>query len=160
MIRNGVMDPEKPARSEYLRAWDRLTRFVALRDHSRFELETKLRQRDFSPGVIKRVLTDAEKHGLITSEFAIASRQRELFDRRLKSRRFIEEQLRRRQLPLPAPTEADEELELGKMRELVSRKYGSPDRLSFEERQRAFRFLKYRGFEDRSIQRVLNHEEL
>ena len=155
-----MIDPEKPARSEYLRAWDRLTRFLALRDHSRSELEVKLRQREFTPDLVERVLDDAEKHGLITSEVAIASRQREILDRRLKSRRFIDEQLRRRQLPLPAPGERDDEIELGKMRELIQRKYGIPDQLSLDERRRAFRFLQYRGFEDRSIQRVLNHEEL
>ena len=151
------MEAERTAKSEYARAWARATRVLTLRDHSRDELEHKLRHRQFSPEVIARVLADAETQGLIASDEALATRQRELFDRRLKSRRFIEEQLRLKRLPIPAP-EADD-VELAKIRELVARKFGEPAGLTFDDRARAVRFLKYRGFEDRLIHVVLNHAE-
>ena len=139
-------------RSEYARALDLLTRYLALRDHSRQELERKLSRR-FEAELVERVLNEADERGWIGQPEEIAARAALALQRRKKSRRYIEGQLRKRGLPLPP---RDDEAELENVRELIERKFGPPAELSFDERAKAFRFLKYRGFADRLIRTVLN----
>lgn len=144
----------KSNRSEYARALDLLTRYLALRDHSRLELERKLSRR-FEADLVARVLEEADAHGWIGEPEDIAARAASALQRRMKSRRYVEGQLRKRGLPLPP---RDDEKELANARALIERKFGAPTDLSFEERARAFRFLKYRGFEDRLIRMVFHAE--
>ncbi|MGE0527770.1 MAG: regulatory protein RecX [Bdellovibrionales bacterium] len=156
-----ISEPESP-RALYARAQDALTRYLALRDHSRFELRTKLLRR-FPPEVVDRVLAEADENGWLPSEEIMAKRAVESYERKLKSRRYIEGQLRKRGLPVPDATTAsefepeveEESVEVQKARALVERKFGA-HKLSFEERAKAFRYLKYRGFEDRWIRQVLS----
>lgn len=97
-------------------------------------------------------MTEAEENGWLTAEDQIAERLVLALERRQKSRRYIEGQLKKRRLPIPKG-EAENEIEI--VRNLVERKFGS-EKLSFEERAKAYRFLKYRGFADRAIRQVLN----
>jgi regulatory protein len=147
--------PQEKTRSEYARAMERLNRYLALRDHSRFELKQKL-LKSFDPELVEHVVAEASDAGWLASEEEIAARAALTYARQNKSRSYIEAQLRKRHLPLP-PLSAEEELD--KIRALVERRFGLIRDLSFEERQRVFRFLKYRGFEDRSIRQVMHDEE-
>lgn len=140
-------------KNDYSRALDSLTRYLALRDHSRHELKTKLLRR-FSPELVERLMTEAEDHGWLISEEQIAERLVLALERKQKSRRYIEVQLRKRRLPVPA---ANEDSEAEKIRHLVHRKFGE-GQLSFEDKAKAYRFLKYRGFSDRAIRQVLNEK--
>lgn len=141
-------------RDEYTRARDRISRYLALRDHSRYELQQKL-SRFFSEEIVARVLNEAESHGWIAPEEVIAERAAKALSRKCKSQRYIEGALRKRRLPIPP---RDTENEIDKIRQLVERKFGPAAELSFEEKAKAFRFLKYRGFDDRSIRQVLNEK--
>ena len=143
---------------DLIRARTRLTRYLAMRDHSAAELMLKL-ARYHPPAMIDRVIADAAAAGLLASDEQIARRKIESFARRLKSRRYIEARLREKGLPVPFPGEDDDAVEVAKARELVAGKFGDPLELSIEERGVAFRFLQYRGFEDRHIKRVFSHEE-
>lgn len=142
-----------PSRNELARARDRLTRYLALRDHSLHELRTKL-ERNFERELVDKVLEEADANGWLTPEEQIAERLAAALGRRNKSHRYIEAQLRKRKLPVPL-AEADDEIE--RIRHLVERKFGT-DSLSFEDKAKAYRFLKYRGFGDRAIRQVLNEK--
>jgi regulatory protein len=147
----------KPAKSdsktEYIKALDSLTRYLALRDHSRLELRQKLSRR-FSSEMVNKVLAEAEQNGWLLDEAKVAERSVAALRRRQKSQRYIEGKLRQRGLPVPA-REVDSELE--SIRELLVRKFGE-EKLSYEDKAKAFRFLKYRGFQDRAIRQVLNEK--
>lgn len=145
---------EKKARSDLSRARDRISWYLAQRDHSRFELRTKL-SRAFPPEIVDQVMNEAEEHRLIAPEDEIAARMALSLQRRNKSRMYIEGQLRKKRLPLPA---FDDEAELESVRTVLERKFGPAHELSFEQRTKAYRFLKYRGFKDRWIRQVLNEK--
>lgn len=145
---------ESPARSEYSRALDHLTRYLALRDHSQYELKTKL-LRAFDPELVERLMVEADENGWLVPEDQIAERLVLAFERRQKSRRYIEDQLKKRHLPIP---QARAENEIETVRNLFERKFGVK-KLSWEERTKAYRFLKYRGFADRAIREVLKENE-
>lgn len=138
-------------KSEYTQALDLLTRYLALRDHSRLELQQKLSRR-FDAALVEQVLNDADAKGWMGVPEEIAARAALVWQRRKKSRRYVEEQLQKRGLPLPAH---DEVAELENARMLLVRKFGPPEDLSDEDRQKAHRFLEYRGFADQLIRTVL-----
>lgn len=141
-------------RSSFDRALEALTRYLSVRDHSRFELQTKLERR-FEPAVVEEVLAFAEKKRLLLNEQSVAENLVEQLVRKHKSRRFIETELEKRRLPRPQFTA--EETELANMRLLLKRKFGLQP-LSLEDQAKAYRFLKYRGFEESAIQQVI-HEK-
>ncbi len=145
---------ETKTKEEYARARDRLTRYLALRDHSRFELRQKLLRR-FSTTVVDRVLDEASNCGWLASDEAVAEQAVRMLERKGKSRRYIEGALRQKRLPLPP---RDDAAEVRKVRDLVEKKFGSVAELTFEQKGKAVRFLKYRGFEDRCIRQVLNEK--
>jgi SOS response regulatory protein OraA/RecX len=142
-------------KSEYSRAVDSLSRYLALRDHSRHELQSKLRRR-FAPELVEQVIAEAEERNLIAPPEQISERAALAWQRRLKSRRYIEAQLLKRRLPLP-PRDDTQELET--VRALVERKFGPANDLSYEDKGKVYRYLKFRGFDDRSIGKVLNGQE-
>jgi SOS response regulatory protein OraA/RecX len=141
--------------SAYARALDALTRYLALRDHSLYELRTKLGRR-FEPELVEKLLNEAELNGWLTPEEQIAERLALSLARRHKSQMYIDGQLRQRGLP-PVKTEAEGAGELESIRHLVERKFGTGP-LSYDDKGKAYRFLKYRGFKDSAIRQVLNEE--
>lgn len=128
-----------------------MTRYLALRDHSRYELKQKLSSQ-FPPEVVAQVLTQAEARGFIGNEDEIAARAALAYQRRGKSRLYIEGQLRKRGLPVPPP---DDDVELKTVRDLITRKFGDLTELTRDDYPKVVRFLKYRGFPDRLIRQVL-----
>lgn len=141
-------------RSSFDRALEALTRYLSVRDHSRFELQTKLERR-FDPAVVEEVLTHAARKRLLLNEKSVAENLVEQLVRKHKSRRFIETELEKRRLPTPEFTAA--ETELANMRLLLKRKFGVQP-LSLEDQAKAYRFLKYRGFDESAIQQVINEK--
>jgi SOS response regulatory protein OraA/RecX len=146
-----LLSPAAAEKSEYARALDSLTRYLARRDHSKSELRTRL-GRKYPTELVDRLLSDAEDSGWLPPEDQLAQRLALTLARRHKSRAYIEAQLRAKGLPVK-----DGGPELENARHLVERKFG-PGPLTSEDQERAYRFLKYRGFEDRVIQQVLNEE--
>lgn len=143
----------RESQTELLKALDSIARYLALRDHSLHELKQKLSRR-YEDEIIREALGEAEARGWLGDEQAIAERLAGALARKNKSRRYIEAQLKKRRLPA-VTLEATNELE--KARELLVRKFGE-EKLSFEDKAKAFRFLRNRGFDDRSIRKVLNNE--
>ncbi len=144
---------EAETKAEYLKALEALTRYLAVRDHSPWELKCKLERR-FDEQTVNRVLTEARENGWLAPDETLAENLAESLKRKNKSRRYIVEQLRRRRLPVIA---LSSEGEIEKIRTLLNKKFGGTS-LNFEDKTKAIRFLKYRGFEDRAIRQVLNEE--
>jgi len=149
--------PGKNARSESSRALARLTRYLALRDHSKFELKTKL-GRQFPADVVEEALIEAETRGWLANEAQMAERLALALASRHKSQMYIEAELRKRQLPVPP---LDDQAELANIRHFLERKFVADD-LSYkeqtEERTKAYRFLMNRGFKESLIKKVLDEK--
>jgi SOS response regulatory protein OraA/RecX len=111
--------------------------------------------RRFDAELVERLLTEADENGWLAPEEQIAERLVLALQRRQKSGRYIEAQLMKRRLP---KVKREEETEEEIIRGLVERKFGI-EKLSFEEKAKAYRFLKYRGFADRMIRKVLNEKQ-
>jgi len=138
----------------FRRALDTVARLLALRDHSLHELRQKLARR-YEEALIESVLVEAEARNWLLNEQDVAKRLCEQLGRRGKSRGYINAQLRKRRLPEVAMAGEDE---LQKARELLVKKFGA-EKLSYEDKGKAYRFLKYRGFEDQWIRKALNDEQ-
>lgn len=140
--------------SEFEKALENLARYLAMRDHSEQELRTKLERR-YSPEVTEKTIAFAVERELLAAPEILAERATRDLNRRRKSHLYIQSLLKKRGLPATA-VNTDEELE--KIRRLLNSKFGSAQELAYEEKQKAHRFLKYRGFEDALIHKVLNEK--
>jgi regulatory protein len=137
-------------KAEFNRALDSVARFLAMRDHSQHELKTKLKRR-FEEPLVEAVVAEAEARGWLIPEERIAENLVAALERRGKSFAYIQLQLRKRRLPVPA---MNSENEIEKARQLLVKKFGE-EKLSYEDKAKAFRFLKYRGFPDSAIRKAM-----
>ena len=141
--------------SETAQALKALCAHLGRRDHSRLELQEKL-AKHFAPEIIDEVFRIADTKGWLQSEAEIATHAALTFQRKLKSRLYIEAQLLKRGLP-PAPHDDARELEIVRM--LVIKKFGHPDQLEDGLRRQASIYLRNRGFEEHLIQMVVKDAE-
>ncbi|MGZ3722267.1 MAG: regulatory protein RecX [Bdellovibrionales bacterium] len=139
---------------EFTQALELLARSLAIRDHSRLELQEKLSKR-FAAELIAGVMAEAERKGWLLPENEIAERAALTFQRKLKSRTYVENQLQKRGLPVPPH---DNEAEQATARRVVEKKFGAIEDLQPEERTQALRYLSNRGFDESTIRMVLNAE--
>jgi SOS response regulatory protein OraA/RecX len=136
------------------KALESLARYLAMRDHSEAELRTKMRRR-FDLDVIEKALEFARSREWLTAPEKLAKKATEELNRRKKSHRYIQNALRKRGLPA---TRAESSEEMEKIRQLLRSKFVEAAELSYEEKANAYRFLRYRGFEDALIRKVLNEK--
>jgi SOS response regulatory protein OraA/RecX len=137
------------------KALESLARYLAMRDHSETELRTKMSLR-FELDVIEKAIQLARDRDLLPEPEKMAQRATEEFNRRKKSHRYIQNSLQKRGLPA---TQADSDGELEKIRQLLRSKFVEVADLSYEERTKAYRYLRYRGFEDSLIRKVLKNDD-
>lgn len=140
----------------YQKALNKAADLLARRNHSEKELREKM-SRFFEPELIDRVIEEAwERHWLLPPE-ELAENAAKSWSRSNKSARYIREQLKKRGLP---PVDVDEDEELQKMRTLLEKKFRLSDpesaNLNYEDRVKAYRYLKYRGFADSLIRKVIH----
>jgi len=139
----------------FAKALESLARYLAMRDHSETELRTKMRRR-FEPDIVEHALIQAKERDWLVAPEKLAQRVIEALGRRKKSHRYIQNALKKRGLP---STTADSEDEIEKIRHLLRSKFVGTQDLSYEEKTKAYRFLKYRGFQDALIRKVLNEQK-
>lgn len=140
----------------FQKALNKAADLLARRNHSEKELREKM-SRFFEPEIIDQVIEEAwERHWLLPPE-ELAETAARSWSRSNKSARYIQEQLKKRGLP---PVDVDEEEELQKMKTLLEKKFRLSDvdtlNLSYEDRVKAYRYLKYRGFADSLIRKVIH----
>ena len=132
-------------------ALDRLADYLAKRDHSEYELEVKLARRH-TPEEIKEALAEAHDRKWILPPDELAEKVVRHLLARKKSTTYIRGYLRKLRLP---EAEISAESEVDGALALLLRKFGGLDTLSWDDKQRAARYLSYRGFKPHLISKAI-----
>lgn len=152
------MDETESAENLHRRALNKTADILARRDHSEKELREKL-SRFFPPDLIETVVSEARERRWLAPPEELARSAARSWGRTQKSAQYIREQLKKRGLPEVA---FDAEDELAKMKTLLRRKFRFTDpetmNLNDEDRLKARRLLKSRGFTDDLIRKVIQDE--
>jgi regulatory protein len=140
----------------------RALRLLAAREHSRAELERKLKPHEEEPGSLQTALDDLQARGFIDEQRVLASvinrRSAKLGGARLK------QELQAKGLDASAVAQALADLapgEFERAHEVWRKKYANPAQTPAERGKHA-RFLIARGFSSEVVRRVVNmpHDEL
>ena len=137
----------------------RALRLLGQREHSRAELERKLRQHETEPGELARALDDLQAKGFIDEQRVLES---VVFRRapRLGAMR-VRQELQAKGLAPEAIAQAVAELqgsEVERAREVWRKKFQEPA-ADAQGRARQMRFLAARGFGGETIHRVVKGSE-
>lgn len=137
----------------------RALRLLAGREHSRTELERKLKAHETEPGELSRVLDELHAKGFINEQRVLESVVHRRAARLGAAR--VRQELQAKGLDPAAVAEAVAQLqgsEVERAREVWRKKFGTPP-ADAAERGRQMRFLASRGFGGEAIRRALNGEE-
>jgi regulatory protein len=132
---------------------------LARREHTRRELSDKLAAKSFDPDVIRAVLDDLEREGLISSgrfaESFVAARAA-----RGQGPVRIARELAERGVESPGDWLDDGRYDWNRLaREVRRKKFGESLPSAFREKARQARFLEYRGFSQDQIRRALGSDD-
>jgi regulatory protein len=132
---------------------------LARREHSRRELGDKLAARSFDPDVIREVLDDLEREGLLSAgryaETFVAARYA-----RGQGPLRIRRELAERGVEPPAGWLDDERYDWNRLARDVRRKrFGEALPSEYREKAKQARFLEYRGFAQEQIRRALEFDD-
>ena len=131
-----------------------LANYLARRDHSELELRQKLKRR-YAADLIEQVITEAQERGWICPPDELALRVAQQLNRKKKGYLYIAKYLKQRGLP---PPQADHDTEVDKAIDLIHTLVPEAGTcaLTFEQKQKAYRQLQRRGFEDPIIREALH----
>ena len=137
----------------------RALRLLGQREHSRLELERKLRSHETEPGELARALDDLQAKGFINEQRVLES---VVYRRapRLGAQR-VRQELQAKGLAPEAIAQAVAELqgsELERAREVWRKKFGEPA-ADAQGRAKQVRFLASRGFGGETVRRVVQGAE-
>ena len=124
------------------RAIDRVGRYLARRDHSIYELQTKLSQH-FDEDEVEFAIQFAEDSGWLRPPEDLAERLKESLNERNKSARYIQDKLRRKGLP---SVDTEESVEIAKCKAVLMSLATKNDILEHNSKAKVFRKLASRGF--------------
>lgn len=127
--------------------------YLAQRDHSRSELQLKLSRFDFSPEQIENALIHAESKGWLLPADTLSHKVAEELHRKKKSHDYILQYLQQKELP---PVPRDSELELEKAQSVLGKRFSPLSKLSDVDKKQIISYLHNRGFDEETIQRVIN----
>jgi regulatory protein len=142
----------KPAKTSHQQAMNTAVRILTHRDHSKYELRQKLRQRGFTSKVIDTVVVECERFGYIddkrTARIYILQLKRKCF-----GKRYIQQALKRKRLSGAAIEKilsenypgADEYEHAGRLLEKKMKTFERVADLK-KRREKIYRFLYSRGF--------------
>jgi regulatory protein len=133
----------------------RALRLLGQREHSRFELERKLRQHEAEPGELARALDDLHAKGFINEQRVLESVVHRRAPRLGAMR--VRQELQAKGLAPEAVAQAVADLqssEVERAREVWRRKFGVPAE-DPKSRLKQMRFLAARGFDGETIRRVV-----
>jgi regulatory protein len=146
-------DDRKPRRSAYAAA----VALLAMREHSRLELEQKLGQRDYPADEIRAALDTLIDAGLISDERASRARIASGL-RRGHGPARIRQSLQQAGLPADAAMTGDDDEAINwvqQARAVAERKFGDTAPGDYEEWARRARFLQSRGYDTQTIHKAL-----
>ena len=133
----------------------RALRLLSGREHSRAELQRKLKQHEIEPGELEKALDELEAKGFINEQRVLESvvHQRSV---KLGASR-VRQELQAKGLDPEAVAQAVADLqgtEVARAREVWRKKFGQPP-ADMSERGKQMRFLASRGFGGETIRRVV-----
>jgi regulatory protein len=134
----------------------RALRLLGRREHSRLELERKLRSHEVEPGELARALDDLQAKGFINEQRVLESVLHRRAPRLGALR--VRQELQAKGLAPEAVAQAVQALqgtEVERTREVWRKKFGTPAQDAIE-RARQMRFLAARGFGSDAIRRVVS----
>jgi regulatory protein len=137
----------------------RALRLLAGREHSRVELERKLKAHETEPGELARALDELQAKGFINEQRVLESVVHRRASRLGAAR--VKQELQAKGLDPAAVAQAVAELrgtEVERAREVWRKKFGSPP-TDAAERGKQMRFLMARGFGAEAIRRVVGGSE-
>lgn len=150
--------------SQYQLILEKTIELLSYRDHSRFDLQQKLRQRNFKAAVIEKALDYAASKGYINDEkyaprFAVFLQSEKKYGPRMIWRKMLEKGLAK-DLIENALQALDETIHLENCRTHFRKKAKRLHRGENEEdRQKIIAFLEQKGFEWEQIMKVLDEDE-
>lgn len=121
---------------------------LAVREHSRHELEQKLAAKKYTKEEIEAALTSLESAGWLPDSKELALRVAETLHRKAKSHMYIVEYLKSKGLP---PVPRDSEFELEKAQKLLQSHFSKLSKSSEADKKQIAQFLKNRGFDTETI---------
>ena len=133
----------------------RALRLLSGREHSRAELERKLKPHETEPGELVRALDELQAKGFINEQRVLESVVHRRAARLGAAR--VKQELQAKGLDPAAVAEAVAELrgtELERAREVWRKKFGTPP-TDAAQRGKQMRFLMARGFSTEAIRRVV-----
>jgi regulatory protein len=134
-------------------------RLLALREHTRTELEQKMARHDLDPGELRQTLDDLEAKGFI-SEARVIDSVLHTRAARLGAQR-VRRELQLKGVGAPALAQAMERLretEEARAREVWVKKFGQPA-TNVKEQARQIRFLLSRGFAAEVVRRITRAQD-
>jgi SOS response regulatory protein OraA/RecX len=126
--------------------------YLASRDHSKSEIESKLKRLKLPKDAIDHALDYVESGGWLLPPEAMAQKVADVLHRKKKSHFYIQNYLKSKKLPSVA---RDNEIELEKARSLVEGRFSRLSKRSQIDNKKIAQFLKYRGFDPQTIRQVL-----
>ncbi|MEZ5466944.1 MAG: regulatory protein RecX [Lysobacterales bacterium] len=143
----------KPRRSAYAAA----VALLAMREHSRMELEQKLGQRDYPADEIHQALDAMLEAGLLSDERAASARIVSGL-RRGHGPARIRQSLQQAGLPADSSMTGDDDEAINwieQARDVAERKFGTDAPVDYQEWARRARFLQSRGYDTPTIRKAL-----
>ncbi len=135
----------------YYLAFDKMSYYLGARDHSLQELYKKL-SKNFPKEVINQVLEKAIEHGWILPPKEMAKKTAQVLHRKNKGYLYISNYLRQKGLPT---VDKEEDVEIQKACAIISHHFHNKEKLEYNEKQKAIRLLKNRGFDHQTIKNVI-----
>jgi regulatory protein len=132
-------------------------RYLAAREHSRFELTQRLVKKTQNTALIDRLLNDFERRGLLSDE-RFTEQYVQMRTRRGYGPLRIRDELRQRGVDQSL---VDEWIDINgsewraQIAEVAAHKFGSERAIEAKEQAKRARFLQYRGFPENLIRRYL-----
>jgi len=124
--------------------------YLAMRDHSRGEIATKLKRLEFAADDIAYALDYVQEGGWLLAPDVLAQKVADQLHRKKKSHFYIQNFLRGKQLPAVT---RDRDIEFEKAMALLKGRLSKPSAM---DRKKIAQFLKYRGFDPETIRRVIH----
>lgn len=143
---------KKPIKSASEKAMD----YLAIRDHSEKELRTKLHQKGYKPEEIDHAISYCWKYNFLLPPEELAEKITHLLHQKGKGIHYIQRYLSKKGLPFCG---FQEDFEVEKALKQIYKKLSWAPPFSFEEKVKLNRFLKNRGYDPQTVNKVINYEQ-
>lgn len=133
-------------------AIDKLMIYLAIRDHSEYELKQKLRKGKYEAQEIAEAIAFAHEHKYILEPAVLSEKTKLRLDKSLKGKKWIQGYLRKKALPMPV---MEDEIEWQKAKLFVELKLGWQAPYDYEQQKKIASKLQSRGFSPDCIRKVI-----